>query len=206
VGIPKRALAAALLASGLGGCVAVWGDGHKVTHKDSHSIVVESDPSYAGPGQIDLIAEQHCQGNGARATLQSEKRTVLGIDVRRYHCSPVSSPARSAVALLRESLQRFQARDWAQAADRASAAIDAGSLTVTQASAAHTIRGYCRLVQGRIGDARADIDRALQLRPDFKPALQLKALLEDASRGQRRAPRPPRARDDDELQPPIIQF
>jgi hypothetical protein len=205
--VVKGALAAASVAAGLSGCVAVWGDSHKITHKDAFSITIESDPGHAGPQQIQSIAEQHCAANrGGRATLHSERRTIAGIDIRRYQCNPILEWRREALSVLRQSLDRFQARDWARAADLASAAINTGSLTDPQKAAAYTIRGFCRLVQRRFDEARADTESAIELQPDFKPALQLRALVQETRSARRSAPRPPRSRGEEELQPPIIQF
>jgi hypothetical protein len=203
----KTTLPAALLAASLGGCVAVWGDSHKVTHKDESSITIESDPGHASPQQIESIAERHCDTNGgAHAMLQSERRTIGGIDIRRYQCNPIVKWRREALSVLRHSLERFQARDWTRAADFATAAINTGSLTDRQKAAAYTIRGFCRLVQRRLNEAQADTASAIELQPDFKPALQLRALVQETRSARRSAPRPPRSRGDEELQPPIIQF
>ena len=199
-------IAALSLSMALGSCVAVWGDSHKITHKDGSSVTIEFDPSYTGDDEMQVLANSEC-GEYGKAVLQSAKRTIAGIDMRNYKCERGSDVQKPAIALLRESLDRFRAKDWAGADDLASKAIARGSLTVNQAAAAHTIRSFCRFAAGRLNDAIADANRAVQLKPDFKAAVALRETLLQVRSAQQATPRQPRPRPaDDEIQPPIIQF
>ena len=199
--------AAAVLSVGLGGCVAAWGDSHKITHKDETSITIEFDRMFTNDDEMQVLADSHCGPRGGKAALQSDRRTIGGIDIRNYRCEAVSEAEKPPIELLRESLNRFRAKDWAGAEALASQAIAQGSLTVNQAAAAHTLRGFCRFATGRLNEALADLNRAIQLRPDFKPALDLREAMLRIRHAQQAAPRRPAPdQPDSELRPPVIQF
>jgi hypothetical protein len=201
----KRGLAAAaVLSVGLGGCVAAWGDSHKITRKDEASITIEFDPMFTNDDEMLVLADSHCGPRGGKAALLSERKTIGGIDVRNYKCEPVADAEKPPIELLREALNRFRAKDWAGAEDLASKALAQGSLSVNQAAAAHTLRGFCRFAAGRLNEALADLNRAVQLRPDFTAAVEFREALLRVSRARQRAPGPRSA--DEVLQPPIIQF
>lgn len=200
-------VAATVLSVGLGGCVAVWGDSHKVTHKDDNSIVVEADPSFASRADVETIADNHCKSHGGKAVKQSERQTIGGIFVLRFQCDRTAVEQKEAVMLLRRAVGRFSVRDWASAADLATKALAFSSLSDNQVAAAYTLRGYCQFALGRLSAAIADLDRALERSPDLIAAVRMREALLRVSRAQQRPPGQSGPRPaDEELQPPIIQF
>jgi hypothetical protein len=204
----KRGLAAAAAVSvGLGGCVAVWGAGHKVTHKDDSSIVVEADPSFTSGAELETIAENHCKPRGGKAVKESERMTIGGINVVRFNCDRTAVEQKEAVMLLRRAVGRFSVRDWASAADLATKALASTSLSDNQVAAAYMIRGYCQFALGRLSAAIADLDSALERSPDLIAAIRLREALVRVSKARQRPPSQSGPRPaDEEPRPPVIQF
>jgi tetratricopeptide (TPR) repeat protein len=204
----KRSLAAAaVLSVGLGGCVAVWGGSHNVTHKDDTSIVIESDPSSASAEDLRAVANDHCKLRGGEAVLQSARRSIAGIDTRRFRCDRTAAEHKEAVMLLRRAVGRFSAREWASAADLATKALAFTSLSDNQVAAAYMLRGYCQFALGRLSAAIADLDRALEKSPDLIAAIRLREALLRAGKTQQRPPRQSGPQPaDEEPRPPVIQF
>jgi len=70
----------------LTGCVAVWGASHKVTMKNSNSVVIEYDRVFANANTMLQTAQKECSNFGKNAVLISSGPAYLGIQVNTYRC------------------------------------------------------------------------------------------------------------------------
>ena len=72
------------------GCVAVWGEAHKITSSDSNGIRIQFDKAYASSARTAAIAREHCKKfNKVAEPVGSEMPGLLfGIIEDSYNCSP----------------------------------------------------------------------------------------------------------------------
>ena len=76
-------LAAAL---SLGGCVAVWGHGYHVDFANSSSITINSDPMFDNTGDLQKIAQQHCDKYGKDAVPKTSEMDLWGLRDTSFVC------------------------------------------------------------------------------------------------------------------------
>ncbi len=70
----------------LSGCVAVWGAPYKVEFKSSSSITFSYDPMMANWGEVQNIAQAHCDQYGKDAVPGRETGSPWGLNTRAFDC------------------------------------------------------------------------------------------------------------------------
>lgn len=74
----------------LTGCVAVWGEAHKVIEADSNGIKIQYDGALTSTARASFLAKEHCQKYGKIAEPIDAKMPGLlfGIIEESYLCVP----------------------------------------------------------------------------------------------------------------------
>lgn len=72
----------------LGGCAAVWGSPYKVEFASPSSITINFDPGLTNMGEIQNVAEQHCQQYGKDALPQDKDASPWGLRTISFLCQP----------------------------------------------------------------------------------------------------------------------
>lgn len=67
----SRAVACLGLAAALGGCVAAWGKAYNVEFANSSSITIAYDRMFTNMGQLQHVAQEHCDKYGKDAVPQA---------------------------------------------------------------------------------------------------------------------------------------
>lgn len=85
-----RVISAAILSLNLTGCVAVWGEAHKIISSDSNGIKIQYDKTLASSARTAAIAREHCKKFSKVAEpVGSEMPGMLfGIIEDSYSCVP----------------------------------------------------------------------------------------------------------------------
>jgi hypothetical protein len=76
-------LAVSITASG---CIAAWGSTYKVEFESSSMITIDFDPSATTMGNIQGVAQQHCDKYGKDAIPQSSDTSYWGIRSASFLC------------------------------------------------------------------------------------------------------------------------
>jgi hypothetical protein len=74
-----------LLISGTG-CVAVWGAPYKVEFASSSSITINFDPALTNMGEIQNIAQQHCDKYHKDAVPQAKNDSPWALSTMSFMC------------------------------------------------------------------------------------------------------------------------
>ena len=72
------------------GCIAAWGSTYKVQFESSSSITIDFDPSATTMGNVQGVAQQHCEKYGKDAVPQSSDTSAWGIRSASFLCQPRS--------------------------------------------------------------------------------------------------------------------
>ena len=85
-----RVFGVAILSLSLSGCVAVWGEAHKITSSDSNGIKIQYDKALTSSARTAAIAREHCKKfNKVAEPVGSEMPGLLfGIIEDSYSCVP----------------------------------------------------------------------------------------------------------------------
>lgn len=85
-----RVVSAAIVSLILTGCVAIWGEAHKITSSDSNGIKIQYDKAFASSARTAAIAREHCKKfNKVAEPVGSEMPgLLLGIVEDSYSCVP----------------------------------------------------------------------------------------------------------------------
>jgi hypothetical protein len=70
----------------LSGCIAAWGSSYKVEFESSSMITIDFDPSATTMGNIQGVAQQHCDKYGKDAIPQSSDTSYWGIRSASFMC------------------------------------------------------------------------------------------------------------------------
>ena len=83
-------LAAAVLASviSLSGCIAVWGEAHKIVSADANGMKIRYDPEFTSSARMAALAREHCKKFNmvAEPTSAEMPGVLLGIIEESYSC------------------------------------------------------------------------------------------------------------------------
>lgn len=71
---------------GLPGCVAVWGAPYKIEFKSRSSITFSYDPMMANWGEVQNIAQAHCDQYDKDAVVHKQTRSDWGLMTVDYTC------------------------------------------------------------------------------------------------------------------------
>lgn len=84
----KKPLFMLLVATFLTGCVAVWGQAHKVTKADETGFTVQYDKALTSTARTSRLAKEHCAKHGLVAESVDAKMPgmLLGIIEESYAC------------------------------------------------------------------------------------------------------------------------
>lgn len=70
----------------LGGCAAVWGQPYKVEFASSSSITINFDPSLTNIGEVQNVAQTHCDKFGKDAVPQGGETSPWGLRNVSFRC------------------------------------------------------------------------------------------------------------------------
>ena len=72
----------------LNGCVAVWGEAHKITEASSEKFVIQYDPTLTSGSRGQLLATKHCAKYGKKVEFAASGMpgVLLGIIEDTYLC------------------------------------------------------------------------------------------------------------------------
>lgn len=70
----------------LSGCVMAWGASHKVEFANSSSITISSDPAFTNMGELQGVAQEHCDKFGRDAIPQVSQDGAWGLRSTTYRC------------------------------------------------------------------------------------------------------------------------
>lgn len=90
----NRAVYIFIMAFALGGCVAVWGEAHKIVSADSNGMRIRYDSSLTSSARTSAIAREHCKkfGKIAEPVDAEMPGALFGIIEETYECKvPESS-------------------------------------------------------------------------------------------------------------------
>jgi hypothetical protein len=68
------------------GCVAVWGQPYKVEFASSSSITINFDPSLTNMGEVQNVAQAHCNKFGKDAIPQTSQDSVWALRNISFLC------------------------------------------------------------------------------------------------------------------------
>jgi hypothetical protein len=68
------------------GCVAVWGEPYKVEFASSSSITINFDPSLSNMGEVQNVAQAHCDQFGKDAIPQTSQDSMWGLRNMSFFC------------------------------------------------------------------------------------------------------------------------
>ena len=68
------------------GCIAAWGSSYKVEIESASMITIDFDPSATTMGNIQGVAQQHCDKYGKDAIPQSSDTSYWGIRSASFTC------------------------------------------------------------------------------------------------------------------------
>jgi hypothetical protein len=74
------------LCSGLSACAAVWGAPHKVVFESESSITVNYDPTFTNWGEVQNVAQAHCDKYGKDAVPDKRSTSDWGVTTQAYNC------------------------------------------------------------------------------------------------------------------------
>lgn len=81
-----RTLFILAVALALGGCVAVWGRGYHVDFANSSSITINSDPAFDNTGDLQRVAQKHCDKYDKDAVPKTSELDVWGLRDTTFVC------------------------------------------------------------------------------------------------------------------------
>jgi uncharacterized protein involved in exopolysaccharide biosynthesis len=81
-----RVLVVLAIAPAMAGCIAAWGSSYKVEFESSSMITIDFDPSATTMGNIQGVAQQHCDKYGKDAIPQSSDTSYWGIRSASFLC------------------------------------------------------------------------------------------------------------------------
>lgn len=68
------------------GCAAVWGKPYKVEFQSSSSITINFDPALTNMGEVQNVAQQHCDQYKKDALPQGERTSPWGLTNISFNC------------------------------------------------------------------------------------------------------------------------
>lgn len=68
------------------GCIAAWGSSYKVQLETPSLIAIDFDPGATTMGNVQVVAQQHCDKYGKDAILQSSDTSGWGIRSATFLC------------------------------------------------------------------------------------------------------------------------
>ena len=79
------------LAATVSGCLAVWGSTYKVRYQNETAIAIDFDPKVTTLGNVQIIAQDHCDRYGKDAIVRHEDTNSWGVRSVQFSCR-VRSP------------------------------------------------------------------------------------------------------------------
>jgi hypothetical protein len=79
-------MGALALACGVSGCLAVWGATYKVRYQNETGIGIDFDPLVTTLGNVQVVAQGHCDRYGKGAFVRHEDKNTWGVRSIQFVC------------------------------------------------------------------------------------------------------------------------
>jgi len=82
----QKAMGALALAASVSGCLAVWGSTYKVRYQNETGIGIDFDPMVTTLGNVQVVAQDHCNRYGKDAFVRHEDSNNWGVRSIQFAC------------------------------------------------------------------------------------------------------------------------